>query len=712
MEREASECVFCSLPLGRRPILASVDGTRSSFCCYGCVLALQVTRARGDGGAASAILVRLGLAIFFAMNVMMVSVPTYAPYVYGADAAPADGHLFLVLRVLALCFATPVLLLLGWPIVHGTFRSVRDGFVTTDALVLLGTIAAYSVSFFHTVQGRGEVYFDTAAMLLVLVTIGRYLEAQTKADAGAAVRARLSPHPNLATRLSHAGTEQVAPSKLLPGDIVRVGPGDAFPTDGRILTGTGGVDEAMLTGECHPVTKDPGHAVASGTCSVDGVFDVHVTARACDSAAARVADLLVAARQGRTLTQRFADRVATVLLPSVAALAIAAGVWWTWNDGFERGVLVALAVLVVSCPCGLGIATPIAIWTGLTTAARNGIVVRSAAALERIATIDHVLFDKTGTLTERTPRLVAVVPAEGWHTSERELLGIAAALESGLSHPLARSIGEASREQATGTLPTVEDLRVIPGRGVTGVIDGMRVAAGSARFAREELGSLRGFDDSTFEEGAAVLVWTNDRLLGALRFSEAVRREAPSTLLALHRLGLRIGLISGDASANALVPTLIPEHEAKLGLLPEEKVAHVRKVAGTVAMVGDGINDAPALAAAAVGVAVGDATDLTRMTADVAILGNDLRRLPWLVTHARRTRRIIGQSLFWVFAYNSVALAFAAAGKLNPVIACIAMLASSFAVIANARRLRFAPPVTMERNVVASAVGHAARAHT
>jgi heavy metal translocating P-type ATPase len=689
MQAATSECVFCSLPLGRRPVVATVDGALSTFCCYGCVLAFQVTRARGDSGAATAILVRLGLAIFFAMNVMMVSLPTYGPYVFGPDADPADGQLFLILRVLALCFATPVLLLLGWPILNGALRSVRNGFVTTDALILLGTFAAYCVSVLHTVRGGGDVYFDTAALLLVLVTVGRYLEAQAKAQAGAAVRAHLSPGPILATRVSDMATERVAPELLIPGDIVRVGPGDAFPTDGCILSGTGGVDEAMLTGESRPVTKAPGQTAASGTCSVDGLFEVRVGARAADSAAARVADLLVAARQGRTPAQRSADRVAAFLLPTVTALAIAAGLWWTWSDGLERGVLVALAVLVVSCPCGLGIATPIAVWTGLTTAARHGVVVRSAAALERIAAIDHVLFDKTGTLTERTPRLVAVEPNEGSLTSERELLAIAAALENGLSHPLAKSIVEASRGRTTAAAPpSVEEIRIIPGLGVSGVIEGNRFTAGSPRFARQELGAVVEPGEHRGEEGTSVLVWTKDQLLGRLRFCEAPRPETASTLLALKKLGLRIGLVSGDASASAVVPAMIPESDAQLGLLPEDKVVRVRNVAGTVAMVGDGINDAPALAAAAVGIAVGDATDLARMTADVVILGNGLQRLPWLVTHARRTRRIIGQSLFWVIAYNSVALAFATAGKLNPVIAAVAMLASSFAVIANARRLQ------------------------
>jgi Cu2+-exporting ATPase len=704
----ARDCAHCGLPLRRRTVSATVAGEPSRFCCYGCVLAQQVTRARGEHGTAESILIRLGLAIFFAMNVMMVSMPSYVPYVYGTGAD--DGPLFQVLRVVAVAFAAPVIGLLGWPILLGAARGLRDGAANTDALIVLGTAAAYVLSVINTVAGHGPVYFDTAAMLLVLVTLGRYLEARAKADAGAAVRATLAPAPAVAIRVSVAAgqvratserqTETVSPEVLAPGDIVRVAPGDAFPADGLVIDGTGGADEAALTGEQRAVLKEPGSTVASGTCSIDGLFHVRVTARAAESAAARVAALLSAARRERAPAERLADRVASALVPVVVAVAVAAATWWTLHAGFDTGLLVGLAVLVVACPCGLGIATPVALWTGLVTAARRGVIVRSAPAFERAAHIDHVLFDKTGTLTERRPRLVAVEPAAGSNLSQHDVLCRAAALEAGLKHPLAVAVAaawqqtkEARPEPGRRGCPLrATQVQVVAGRGVRGVVAGESLAAGSVNFAAQDLGNAI-FRLHADAPGSVVLLWRPRQLLGALRFTEAPRLEAAAALDQLRQAGIRSGLVSGDRCADAVVPALIGAADAALGLLPEDKVAYIRSVrwqkgAGTVAMVGDGVNDAPALAAADVGIAVGDASDLARMAADVAIVSNDLRRVPWLITYSRRVNRVMRENLFWAFAYNAVAVIAAAAGALNPLVASVAMLASSLAVVANARRLR------------------------
>jgi Cu+-exporting ATPase len=681
------------------------------------VLALQVTRARGESGAASAVLVRLGLAIFFAMNVMMLSLPTYAPHVYGAAGAPAEGTLFQVLRVLAMVFAAPVLLLLGWPILAGALRGMRGGVPNTDALIILGTAAAYGLSVANTVAGRGDVYFDTAAALLVLVTLGRYLEARAKAEAGAAIRTRLAPAPALAARvlleaseeeidgLERSGAvEAVPPERLRVGDVVRVRPGDAFPTDGVVLEGRGGADEASLTGESRAVEKEPGSAVAGGTCSIDGSFLVRVTSRAADSAPARIAALLEQARRERAPAERLADRIAAVMVPGVLIVAALAGVYWTLQHGFDHGLLAALAVLVVACPCGLGIATPVAVWTGLVAAARSGVVVRSAPALERAASIVRVLFDKTGTLTERTPRLIAAEPAQGRSVPAGELLALAAALESGLTHPLARATLAAWDDPSGGLLPLGQmprldagSVRVLPGRGVRGTIDGRRIAVGSIRFARRDLAGTDPFLDVVERaQGTAVALWDEEGVLGALRFAETPRREAAASVAALRALGLRVGLLSGDLRADAVVPDILAAEEAALGLLPEDKVARVRAERDPLAMVGDGINDAPALAAADLGIAVGSATDLARVTADVAIVSDDLGRVPWLLAHARRVRRVIVENLFWVFAYNAVAIALAAAGMLSPLVASLVMLASSLLVVANARRLRYDGGVTSD----------------
>jgi heavy metal translocating P-type ATPase len=681
----ADECAHCALPLGVRPVTAAVGGERQRFCCYGCVLALQVTRARGDAGAAATILVRLGLAVFFAMNVMMVSMPSYVPYVYGASAQ-TDGPLFQVMRVLAAVLAAPVLLLLGGPIVASAWASARRGQLSADGLIVTGTFAAYALSIANTASGRPAVYFDTGAMLLVLVTLGRYLEASAKAEAGAAVRARLAPMPARATRLEPDGRDAtVAPETLAVGDVVRVAPGQAFPTDGRVLEGAGGVDEATLTGENRPVPKAPGTMVAGGTCSVDGVFVVQVTAPVAASAAARVADLMARARADRAPAERLADQVTRALVPAVALVALASGVFWTARSGIDAGILSALAVLVVACPCALGIATPVAVWTGLAESARRGVVVRSAAALERAAAIDQVLLDKTGTLTLRTPRVVALDGAD--EASRNEALRVAAALEAGLQHPFARAILDAWDERGAAAAPRAHDVRLIPGRGVCGVVEGREVVIGDGRVVAEA-GAPCAEDETG--PGTVLYVVRERRVLGRLRLVEAARPDAAAAVAALRRQGVRVGLVSGDRTAAAVVPEIIGVEDALLGLTPEEKLRHVRALGGDVAMVGDGVNDAPALAAAGLGIAVAGASDLARVTADVAVLADDLQRVPSLLAYARRVRAVVRQNLFWAFGYNAVAVALAAAGALTPLVASVAMLASSLAVVANARRLRTA----------------------
>jgi Cu2+-exporting ATPase len=666
-------CAHCGLPARVRPLAAGAD----RFCCYGCLLAFQVTRARGEPGAAAALLVRLGLAVFFAMNVMMVSMPAYAPWVYGADA---DGPLFVVLRVLALVLTVPVLALLGGPIAASAWRA---GGASADALIVLGTAAAWALSVANVLHGRSEVYFDTAAMLLVLVTLGRWLEATAKAEAGAAVRATLAPSPAEATVLRPGRREIVVPSALTAGDVVEVGPGGAFPTDGMVLAGEGGVDESALTGESLPVVKAPGAAIAGGTCSVDGIFRVRVTARAAASAAARIAAMVDAARRERTAAERTADALARWLVPAVVVVTIATALWWSATAGVDRGVLAALAVLVVACPCGLGIATPVAVWTGVAAAARRGIIVRSAPVLERAATVDRVVFDKTGTLTERVPRVVAVDAVEA--PSAADVLARAAAIEERLDHPVALAIGAAAR--AAGVRPAAAtDVRALPGRGVRGRVGRERIVVGGERVCADELDEA----DRRRAPAGTIAVIGEGRLLGTLVLAERARPSARTAVAALRAAGVRVGLLSGDSHASALVPDVVPAADAALGLLPDEKVAHVRRLraaSSAIAMVGDGINDAPALAAADVGIAVGDATDLARMTADVVIVGADLGKVPWLLAHARRVRRVIRQNLAWAFGYNAVAVGLAATGRLSPVVASLAMLGSSLAVVANARRL-------------------------
>lgn len=670
-------CAHCGLPVGGRGVEAAVDGVRAEYCCYGCVLARQVTRGSGDDARLAAVAVRLVLAGFLTANVLMASMPSWVPAFYGTEGT--DGPGFVALRWLALALGAPVLALLGWPIL----RTVGRARILTSAegLVVLGAVAAWTLSFVHVLRGRTEIFVDTACLLLIFVTVGRLVEARARARVGAALGASEDPASAPARRRGEAGWEACRAGDLRPGDVVRVGPGEGFPADGVVLAGAGGMSEAVLTGEARPVPARAGTAVAGGAASVDGTFDVRVTAPVGESARGRIERLVREALLTPSSGERLADRAATILVPAAALLAAAAGLWWWRHAGIDQGLMVALAVLVVACPCALGSATPAAVATALAHAARAGVLVRGGGALEWLGTLGCVVFDKTGTLTETVPGLVGVAGGVPDRTAARALAW-AAAVERDQPHPIARAIVRAAA--ATG-LPALEatDVRILPGAGVEGRVGDRRVAI------------VRG------ASGGTVDVVADGRPVLAILVDERVRAGVPEALAALAGLGIDVRVLSGDRSAAALA-SLVPPERTCLALGPEDKVAAVRALEAAhrhgVAMVGDGLNDAPTLAAAAVGIAVGSATDLARRAADVVLLVDDVGRVPWLIGLARRTRRVLRQNLAWAATYNAGALAAAAAGALSPVVAAVVMLASSVTIVANSRRLgRGALPAGSQR---------------
>jgi heavy metal translocating P-type ATPase len=691
---EGRACDYCGLPVPKPLWGGSADPGAPGFCCFGCRFAAAVTRSRGEEGAATWTLARLGLAIFLTMNVMVFTMALWTQDFYGDGGGEAwIASLRGLFRYLSLLFALPVLLILGRPLLESAWQALRRGERSTDPLLLVGVAASYVYSAVSVFRDEGPVYFEVGCMVLVLVTLGRWLEATGKLRTTAAIEALHQLLPNTARLLRPSGEESIPLAEVATGDLLRVLPGERIPCDGVVVRDGAAVDEQVLTGESQPVLKEPGARVLGGTLALDGTLVIETTAPARGGALARLIDLVRKARLTKGGYERLADRLATWFLPAVALLAVAAFAWHTERSGLDQGLLAGLAVLLIACPCALGLATPMAVWAALGQAARGQVLFRNGEALERLATVRAVRLDKTGTLTTGTPTVADFAPA--FHHDRETVLATAAALASASGHAHCLAIREFV---ATLHLPeaAVHDARTFPGRGVHArLADRGMVYLGSPRWLREHGLSfppeLLIVIEKAYAGGLALTCLGWDGLVrGVFILREQLRPEAVRAVAALRALGLDVAVLTGDHAerGRALGQELGVAVAAEQ--LPEEKVAaieRVRREIGPVAMVGDGINDAPALAASDVGIALGCGADVSRESAAVCLLGNDLLRLPWAIVLARRTVRIIRGNLFWAFAYNVAGLGFACTGRLNPVLASLAMVLSSLFVVTNSLRL-------------------------
>jgi len=669
----------------------------------------QITGNRSERSDPSFILARLGLAVFLTMNVMAMSLVLYAgDPVEGSVGAVDPLHLGLAntLRYALMAFSAPVLALLAWPILDNGLRALGRRGAGVDSLIALGTIAAFGVSVAATLRGTGAVYYETACMILVLVTLGRYLEAQARSRAAAALRGILTERPGTACVLRDGGFVEAPAAEVRVGEHVRVVEGAVIPVDGTVLDGEGGVDESSLTGEPLPVRKVSGSAVFAGTTSVDGAFLLRATATGEDRMAARIERLLAEARAARTPIELTADAVAAAFVPAAAAAALATGIFWGLRADPGTALMHALSVLLIACPCALGLATPLAVWTAIARAARRGIVIRSGEALERLAGIRTVFLDKTGTLTEAVPHLVGVVPSSG--ENEAGVLSVAAALEAVSAHPLARSITEAARQRGVPS-GEVRRFKVHPGVGVEGEVrlpaEGFRSAAvgGGEMLRRLGVAILRGDAAQESEQvdiaaarpdaASRVYVMAEGRILGRLLFEERLRDGAEAAIAGLKEAGLRVEVLTGDTRAAVALSRRLGVR-VRSGLSPSDKVEAIgarESEGGPAAMVGEGINDAPALARASLSLSLGCGDGVTRDASDISLLRDDLRQIPWLVSLSRRTLRTIRVNLGWAFVYNAALIPLAAAGALRPVLAALAMIASSLFVVGNSLRREDAP---------------------
>ncbi len=580
-----------------------------------------------------------------------------------------------------LALAAPVQFWLGARFYRAGWAALRAGTGNMDLLVALGTSAAFGLSLWGLLRGWHHLYFEASAVVILFILLGKYLEARARRATGAAIEALLALRPRDARRLSGGAEEEVPAAALVLGDRVVVRPGERIPADGRIEAGEAGIDESALTGESRSVARGPGDAVSTGTIALDGRLVVEVRAVGAETVLARTAALVAAAQASRAPVQRLVDRVSAAFVPAVIGIATLTLVGWLLaGAGAEAAVLRATAVLVIACPCALGLATPAAIMAGTGAAARAGILIRDAEAIERAGTITLVAFDKTGTLTEGRPRLAAIATAPG--VTEAETLRLAGALQAGSEHPLARAV----LDRAGPNLPQVADFRALPGRGVAGTVEDRALLLGSPRLLAES-----GADPSGLAAPARMTpAWLieGQRALALLAFEDTERSGAAGAVAGLARMGAKTAMLSGDSpDVAAAVAARLGITEAAAGLLPADKAGRIaawRTAGERVAMVGDGVNDAPALAAADLGIAMGSGTDIAIQAAGITLLRPDPALVPAALAVTRRTLRTIRQNLGWAFGYNLIGLPLAAAGLLSPMLAGAAMAFSSVSVLANA----------------------------
>jgi Cu+-exporting ATPase len=620
---------------------------------------------------------------------------------WGIDAMPPAWLQWLL--------ATPVQFVFGRRFYVAGYKAVRAGTGNMDLLVALGTTAAYGLSLFqwwrHAEHGMPHLYFEASAAVITLVLLGKWLEARAKRQATDAIRALQALRPQRARLQRADGSEVEVPvAQVRAGDLVRVRPGEKLAVDGVVVEGRSHVDESLLTGESLPLAKGPGDRVTGGAVNGEGALTVRATGVGAESTLARIIRLVESAQAAKAPIQRLVDRVAAVFVPVVLVVAVLAfAVGWGWTGDAEAALVNAVSVLVIACPCALGLATPAAIMAGTGVAARHGILIKDAQALELAHRVTHVAFDKTGTLTEGRPRLLAVEAVDAG--AQREVLRLAVALQARSEHPLARAVVE--RAAAEGLAPpAADDVHALAGRGVEGVVEGRRLWLGSSRL-RDERGLAAGAlaaRAAALEAEGRTIAWlaaTADdgtpRLLGLLAFGDRPKPTAADAVARLRALGIETVLLTGDSAASAqAVARPLGIADVRAQVLPADKAAVVGalKAGGaTVAMVGDGINDAPALAAADVGIAMATGTDVAMETAGITLMRGDPRLVAAAIEISRRTTAKIRQNLFWAFAYNVVGIPLAAFGWLNPVIAGAAMAMSSVSVVSNALLLRrWRPP--------------------
>jgi Cu+-exporting ATPase len=604
--------------------------------------------------------------------------------------------------------ATPVQFIFGARFYIAAWKAVRAGAGNMDLLVALGTSAGYGLSLYEWATAAGRMphlYFEASAVVIALVLLGKYLESRAKRQTASAIRALEALRPERAIQVIDGREQDVAISALRLNDLVLVKPGERFPVDGEVVEGQSHADEALISGESLPVPKQPGDKVTGGAINGEGRLLVRTQALGAETVLARIIRLVEDAQAAKAPIQKLVDKVSQVFVPTVLLIALATLIgWWLYGAPMETALINAVAVLVIACPCALGLATPTAIMAGTGVAARYGILIKDAEALERAHEVSAVVFDKTGTLTSGTPRIAHLSAIED---DEAALLQMAGALQRGSEHPLAKAVLDACAERGL-SVADVSDSQSLTGRGIAGTLDGRRLALGNRRMLEESGLNAGPLADSAtaWETEGRTLSWLIEqspkpRVLGLFAFGDTLKPGALQAVQQLNARHISSHLLTGDNRGSAkVVAQALGITDVHAEVLPADKAATVAalKKTGVVAMVGDGINDAPALAAADIGIAMGGGTDVAMHAAGITLMRGDPRLVPAALEISRKTYAKIRQNLFWAFVYNLIGIPLAAFGFLNPVLAGAAMALSSVSVVSNALLLKTWKPKDLEDN--------------